>query len=113
MTERGDVLQFRARVGFGATSAAEHAVVVQASELCAALPTMLVVPLDLVSDPYVDRDLLVAVPADEAGTKKDCVAIPTHLRFVRGDRFEPGRVSRLRTRTLTELDEKLRLALDL
>jgi hypothetical protein len=79
----------------------------------AALPTMLVVPLDVVSDPYVDHDLLAGVPAVESGTKKDCVAIPTHLRFVRGDSFEPGRVGRLRARTLAELDEKLRLVLDL
>lgn len=87
--------------------------IVQATELGAALPTTLVVPLDVVADPYVDRELLVYVPADEAGTAKDHVAIPTHLRFVRSDRFEPGRVGRLRARTLAELDEKLGLLLDL
>ena len=106
-------MRFRSRIGFGAESGGERAVIVQATELGAALPTTIVVPLDVVEDPYIDRELLVYVPADEAGSRKDHIAIPTHLRFVRGDRFEPGRVGRLRPRTLAELDEKLRLLLDL
>jgi hypothetical protein len=51
-------------------------VIVQATELGAALPTTLVVPLDVVADPYIDRELLVHVPADEAGSRKDHIAIP-------------------------------------
>jgi mRNA-degrading endonuclease toxin of MazEF toxin-antitoxin module len=113
MTERGDVLQLRSRVGFGAGKEGERVVVVQATELNSALPTTLVVPLDQLADPYVGRELLVQVPATEAGTRKDCVAIPTHVRFVPTDRFEPGRVGRLGGTTLSELDEKLRLILDL
>jgi mRNA-degrading endonuclease toxin of MazEF toxin-antitoxin module len=113
MTERGDVLQLRSRVGFGAGKDGERVVVVQVSELNSALPTTLVVPLDLLAGPYIDRDLLVRVPALEAGAPKECVAIPTHLRFLPTDRFEPGRVGRLRRKTLAELDEKLRLILDL
>jgi mRNA-degrading endonuclease toxin of MazEF toxin-antitoxin module len=113
MTDRGDVVQFRSRIGFGAKTEAERAVIVQATELGAALPTTLVVPLDVIADPYVALELLVRVPAAEAGTRNDQVAIPTHLRFVRSDRFAPGRVGRLRPRTLAELDEKLRLLLDL
>lgn len=113
MTERGDVLQLRTRLGFGAGREGERVVVVQVAELNSALPTTLVVPLDLFADPYLDSDLLVRVPAPEAGTPKECVAIPTHLRFLPTDRFEAGRVGRLRAKTLADLDEKLRLILDL
>jgi mRNA-degrading endonuclease toxin of MazEF toxin-antitoxin module len=113
MSERGDVLQLRSQLGFGSGKGGERVVVVQATELNSALPTTLVVPLDLIADAYVDRDLLVSVTAAEAGSRKDCVAIPTHVRFVPTDRFEPGRVGRLRSDTLAELEEKLRLILDL
>lgn len=77
------------------------------------LPTTLFVPLDLLAAPYQGRELLVHVPAAEAGTKRDQVAIVTHLRFAPSDRFEPGRVGKLGPETLDELDEKLRLVLDL
>lgn len=113
MAERGDVMQLRQRLGFGSGKQGEHVVIVQATELNSALPTTLVVPLDVLSDPYVGQDLLVAVTAEEAGGVKDYVAIPTHVRFLPGDRFEPGRVGRLRGATLAELDAKLRLVLDL
>jgi mRNA-degrading endonuclease toxin of MazEF toxin-antitoxin module len=113
MTERGDVLELQSRLGFGAQGERERVVIVQATELNSALPTTLVVPLDLLADPYVDQDLLVHIPAAEAGARKDCVAIPTHLRFLSADRFQPGRVGRLSRVTLAELDEKLRLILDL
>ena len=53
------------------------------------------------------------VPAAEAGTRKDQVAIVTHVRFAPTDRFEPGRVGKLGPETLEELNEKLRLVLDL
>ena len=113
MTERGDVLELRSRLGFGAGREGERVVVVQATELNSALPTTLVVPLDVLADPYIGRDLLVQVPAVEAGTQRDCVAIASHIRFLPTDRFQPGRVGRLATVTLAELDEKLRLILDL
>ena len=113
MSERGDVLQFRARIGFGAKGESERAVVVQATHLNAALPTVLVVPLDVVADPYLARDLLVPVSAREAGASKNHVAIPTHARFVRSDAFAAGRVGRLSAATLAKLDERLRLVLDL
>lgn len=113
MAERGDVLELRARLGFGASGTAERVVVVQATALNSALPTTLVVPLDLLADPYLEMDLLTRVPAVEAGTRKDQVAIASHIRFVPTDRFEPGRVGKLSEETLAELDEKLRLILDL
>jgi mRNA-degrading endonuclease toxin of MazEF toxin-antitoxin module len=113
MAERGDVLEFRKRVGFSSDNSLERVVVVQATELNAALPTLIVVPLDIIADPYVDVQLLVRVSAKEAGTRKDAVAIPTHLRFVPSDRFAAGRVGRLRPSTLAQLDDRLRLVLDL
>jgi mRNA-degrading endonuclease toxin of MazEF toxin-antitoxin module len=113
MAERGDVLELRTRLGFGSAGAAERVVVVQATPLNSALPTTLVVPLDLLADPYLDLDLLARIPAAEAGTRKDQVAIASHVRFVPTDRFEPGRVGKLSDQTLAELDEKLRLILDL
>jgi len=113
MAERGDVLELRSRLGFGAKDVSERVVVVQATELNSALPTTLFVPLDVLADPYLDRELLVRVPAAEAGTRKDQVAIVTHLRFAPTDRFGPGRVGKLRADTLAELDEKLRLILEL
>lgn len=113
MADRGDVLQLRSRVGFGAGEEGERAVVIQASALNAVLPTPLVVPLDVVADPYLDVELLVPVSALEAGASEDHVAIPTHVRVLPGDRFAPGRVGKLRARTLAQLDDKLRLVLDL
>jgi len=113
MAERGDVMMFTSRIGFGAGTEGERAIVVQATPLNSTLPTLLAVPLDVAADPYLGTDLLVRVAADEAGTRNDQVAVPTHIRFVRRDRFAPGRVGRLRPKTLAELDEKLRLVLDL
>lgn len=113
MAERGDVIAVRARLGFGARNESERVVVVQATELNSALATTLVVPLDLLADPYLDSELLVRVQAVEAGTRTDQVAIVPFIRYAATDRFEPGRVGKLSARTLHELDEKLRLVLDL
>jgi len=113
MAERGDVLQLRARLGFGQTSHGERVVVIQATALNSALPTTIVAPLDVLGDPYLDQELLLAVPAREAGTAKDQIAILSHLRVAPTDRVEPGRVGKLSNATLAALDEKLRLILDL
>ncbi len=113
MAERGDVLELRTRLGFGPKNENERVVVVQATQLNSALPTTLFVPLDVLAAPYLKSELLVTVPAAEAGTRKDQVAIVTHVRFAPTDRFEPGRVGKLTSHTLEELDEKLRLVLDL
>ncbi len=113
MAERGDVLELRTKLGFGAKNEGERVVVIQATQLNSALPTTLFVPLDLLAAPYLNSELLVTVPAGEAGTRKDQVAIVTHMRFAPTDRFEPGRVGKLGAATLEELDEKLRLVLDL
>ncbi|MCC6899808.1 MAG: type II toxin-antitoxin system PemK/MazF family toxin [Polyangiaceae bacterium] len=112
MAERGDVLQVKRRLGFGADRAGERVVVIQADPLNEALPTTLVVPLD--SDPNaVPESLAVRVSAAEAGTDEDCVAIPTQLQVALHGRLAAGRVGRLRPGTLALLDDKLRLVLDL
>ena len=45
MAERGDVLQLQRRLGFGTDPDPERVIVVQATSLCSALPTLVVVPL--------------------------------------------------------------------
>ena len=113
MAERGDVLELRARLGFGKGNQRERVVVVQATALNSALPTTIIAPLDVLADPYLDQALLLRVPGAEAGATKDQVAILTHLKVAATDRFEPGRVGKLSDVTLAALDEKLRLILDL
>ena len=113
MAERGDVLELRARLGFGKGNKRERVVVVQATALNSALPTTIIAPLDVLADPYLDQALLLRVPGGEAGSDKDQVAILTHLKVAATDRFEPGRVGKLSNVTLAALDEKLRLILDL
>jgi mRNA-degrading endonuclease toxin of MazEF toxin-antitoxin module len=86
--------------------------VVQATPLNAALPTTVVVPLDI-EVTAVPPTLRVRVSAKEAGADEDHVAIPTLLQVTLLDRLAPGRVGRLSPRTLAQLDEKIRLVLDL
>jgi len=112
MAERGDVLRVKRRLGFGSESSGERVVVVQASPLNSTLPTTIVVPLD------TDRraappSLAVHVSAAEAGAAEDHIAIATQLQVTLLDRLAPGRVGRLQARTLSRLEEKLRLVLDL
>ncbi len=82
--------------------------------LCAALPTLVVVPLapDAV---FAKSSLSVRVPAAECGGGGggEQYALTSELRALIADRLAPGRVGRLRPRTLAELDRKLRLVLDL
>lgn len=112
MAERGDVLQVKRRLGFGSERAGQRVVVVQATSLNSALPTTIIVPLDM-SPAAAPPSLAVRVSADEAGAEEDHVAIASHLQVVVLDRLAPGRVGRLRPRTLARLDEKVRLVLDL
>jgi mRNA-degrading endonuclease toxin of MazEF toxin-antitoxin module len=112
MAERGDVCQLRRRLGFGADAATEHVVVVQATALCSALPTLVIVPLD--PDPIeASSRLTVRVSPAESGAALEQHALTWQVRSVLADRLAPGRVGRLRPRTLAELDRKLRLVLDL
>jgi mRNA-degrading endonuclease toxin of MazEF toxin-antitoxin module len=112
MAERGDVLALKRRLGFGKGEAGERVVVVQATPLCSALPTLVVVPL--ASDPvFGQSSLSVRVSAVECGSSHEQFALPSELRAVIADRLAPGRVGRLRARTLSELDQRMRLVLDL
>lgn len=112
MAERGDVLELKRRLGFGGDKAGERVVVVQATPLCAALPTLVVVPL--ADDPtFRKSSLSVRIAATECGSGSEQCALTSELRAVIADRLAPGRVGRLRPRTLAELDRKLRLVLDL
>lgn len=112
MADRGDVLRLKRKLGFGASDEAELLVVVQSSALNAALPTTVLVPLES-GHTGVPATLSVAVSAAEAGIGDDCVALPTHLRVMVQDRLAPGRVGRLKDRTLAELENKIKLVLDL
>lgn len=112
MAERGDVLELKRRLGFGNDDSGERVVVVQATPLCASLPTLVLVPL--VSDPIFGKSSLsVRVPAQECGSQDEHFALASELRSTIADRLAAGRLGRLRPRTLAELDRKLRLVLAL
>ncbi len=103
----------RRRLGFGTVAnEGERVVVVQAGPLSAALPTTLVVPLDVARDAYAALPS-VRVRATEAGAQADHVALPTLLRAVAIDSLAPGSVGRLGPATQLALDEMLRVVLDL
>jgi mRNA-degrading endonuclease toxin of MazEF toxin-antitoxin module len=113
MADRGEVFQLKRRLGFGEGREGERVVVVQASALNSILPTVVVVPLEPKTQLFAGMPLAVRVAAAESGAAHDHVALPTAVRALPFDRLAPGRVGRLRPRTLHELDEKLRLSLDL
>lgn len=112
MAERGDVLRVKRRLGFGAERSGERVAVIQATALNAALPTTVVVPLDTDAGSS-PPSLVVPVSAAEAGADDGHFALAAHIQVTLLDRLSPGRVGRLKPRTLALLDEKLRLVLDL
>lgn len=112
MVERGAVFRLRRRVGFGSAPGAERVVVVQAGPLNAALPTTLIVPLDVALDVYEGLPS-VRVSATEAGADVEHVALPTQLRAIAIERLAAGAVGRLKAATLGAVDESLRVVLDL
>ncbi|HEX6274395.1 MAG TPA: type II toxin-antitoxin system PemK/MazF family toxin [Polyangiaceae bacterium] len=113
MSERGDVLCVKRRLGFGAGVEGERVVVIQPAPLNAMLPTVVVVPLDPEAELFAGQPLAVRIPAREAGAEADHVAVCSWLHTLRADRLEPGRLGKLRDRTLAEIDERLRIVLDL
>jgi mRNA-degrading endonuclease toxin of MazEF toxin-antitoxin module len=112
MAERGDVLRVKRRLGFGSERSGERVAVVQATPLNAALPTTVVVPLDTHAT-AAPPSLAVRVPAKEAGADEDHFALPAQLQVTLLDRLVPGSVGRLSARTLAQLEQKVRLVLDL
>lgn len=113
MAERGDVLQLKRRLGFGREHEGERVVVIQSTPLNAALPTLVVVPLDSGARALARQPFVARVSAREAGSAAECVAVATHVMTIRADRLVPGRVGRLLPATLMTLDDQLRLVLDL
>ncbi|RLB54035.1 MAG: hypothetical protein DRJ42_10265 [Deltaproteobacteria bacterium] len=112
MAERGAVFRLKRKLGFGQGDLGEPVVVMQASELNAALPTTIVVPLDLALDLY-DGIPTVPVSPEEVGATERYVALPTQLRTISLERLAPGAVGHLRPKTIVALDEMVRVVLDL
>ncbi len=113
MARRGDVLRLKSSLGFAARGAKESVVVVQADQLCAILPTLVVVPLDAATAVHADNPLAVPVTAAEVGGKAQHVAVTTHVHVVFADRLAPGAVGRLSPDSLAAIDQALTLVLDL
>lgn len=113
MSDRGDVLRLKRRMGFAPKGETDAVVVVQSKRLNAVLPTLLVVPLDAAVGAYAGVSLVVRVSREEAGSHADHVAVPWFLRYVSADALAPGPVGRLRPETLHGLEAAIRLVLDL
>jgi len=113
MAERGDVYRLKRRLGFGAKGEAEAVVIVQATPLNGALPTIVVAPLDPAVGAHVNDPAAVRVPHREAGSHVDQVAVPWRIRAMAADALAPGPVGRLAPGTLAAFDHVLKLVLGL
>ena len=113
MAARGDVLELRRRLGFGASGRSERFVVLQADELNRALDTVLAAPLDEAADLYAEYPGAVAVGGAEAGTRSAQVLLVPQLSSVDLGRFGPARTGKLRAETLRRVDRTLKLLLSL
>ena len=112
MSRRGDIVQLRHRIGFGPKGKPEAVVLVQAGPLIAALPTVLVVPLDSAVASFAGDPSCVPVSAREAGGTEH-VAVVTQLRPVRVDALEPAAHGHLGRGTMKALERALKLVLGL
>lgn len=112
MADRGAVFRLKRRVGFGEPGEGEPVVVLQATSLNSALPTTIVVPLDLATQAH-DGAHTVPVSGAEVGAPGDYVALPTLLRPIRVDLLAPGAVGRLRPTTMAALVDMVAMVLDL
>lgn len=113
MADRGEVFRLKRRLGFAAKGEGESVIVVQATALNAALPTIVVVPLDPAVGVYGRHPAVVRVSRQESGSTVEQVAVPWRLRAIGADALAPGPVGRLRPDTLTALDGVLGLVLGL
>jgi hypothetical protein len=84
MADRGAVFRLKRRIGFGGGDQGEPVVVLQATSLNAALPTTIIVPLDLATEAH-EGVPTVPVSGAEVGAAGDYVALPTPLRPIRAD----------------------------
>jgi mRNA-degrading endonuclease toxin of MazEF toxin-antitoxin module len=103
----------KTRLGFAPRGEEDSVVVVQADGLNAVLPSLVVVPLDSAVQLYASHPAAVLVPAREAGSRVDHVAVVPQVGVVLADRFSGGAVGRLSAQTLSKLDRVLRLVLEL
>jgi mRNA-degrading endonuclease toxin of MazEF toxin-antitoxin module len=110
---RGDVLALRRAIGFLSGDKLEHFVVVQSDRLQGVLDTVVAVPLDEGRPGYGGLPGIVPVSAREAGTKREQVAIVTHLASLPAERFEAAPVGRLRSTTMSRIGSVVRLILEL
>jgi mRNA-degrading endonuclease toxin of MazEF toxin-antitoxin module len=111
MIERGDVVSARRRIGFDVPADDERFVVFQDDHLVAALPTVIVVPLDVWSARDVEDPLSLRISKREAGTKQDMAARLTLLGARVTDKLALHPSGRLAPSTLAELDERMRRVL--
>jgi mRNA-degrading endonuclease toxin of MazEF toxin-antitoxin module len=113
VARRGDVLQLKRRLGFGARGTTESFVVVQDDRLNQILPTTVAVPLDLAIAVHDGNPLAVAVSPTEAGDVAPHVAVGSHPSTIPWDKFEPAVAGHLEPATLARLDAVLRVVLTL
>jgi mRNA-degrading endonuclease toxin of MazEF toxin-antitoxin module len=112
VARRGEVLVARRRLGFGAEGKREHFVVVQ-SDLLAGMETVLVAPLDEDAPIYKGDPFAIPCSGREAGSRGPHVVLTHLLSSVLAGRFDAAPAGRLLARTMTRVDDALRLALDL
>jgi mRNA-degrading endonuclease toxin of MazEF toxin-antitoxin module len=113
MARRGEVFQLKRRLGFAAAGLDEGVVILQADPLNAVLPTVLVIPLDPVTGLHANDPTAIPISAAETGSRADQVAVTTQLRPIRLDHLAPGAVGKLKPATLAQIEQTLKLILDL
>lgn len=104
---RGEVVRPRRGAGFSQGAAETRFVVIQRDHLIPLLPGVIVVVLDSRVDLFADHPAAVRVPAKEAGTKADQVALVTDLRTIQCDRLDRQPVGTLGVGTMAAIDAVL------
>lgn len=112
-TRRGDVLVVRRRIGFGDTNRREHFVVLQSDMLQKDLDTIVVAPLDDDLPMYATDPLAVHVTRRESGAPAAQVVLVSHLTSVLRERFDSGRVGRLRSSSMRDIERLIGILLEL
>lgn len=112
MAKRADILTARRRLGFGADGRREHFVVIQ-SDLLSGIDTAIVAPLDEDAPIYREDPLVVHVSAREAGTKGPHVVLPHLLTAAPLEKFESAAAGRLSPKSMAQVEDLLRTALQL
>jgi len=109
---RGDVVSLPRGIGFGRGEALELFVVLQSEMFAAALPTLVVAPLDDAHAVYAGFPGAVPVKTTGARAREMVILVP-NLRSVRVDRLEGKVQGRLDRKQLAAVDRVLRLLLDM